>query len=150
MDRVFTYCLRILENGARAGLEATVDNGFHIPFWLPTKRQECLHLCGHDEFPVVHGPEKWLDPISITNSNEEVVVRVIQTKRKLSSKMGKKGKSVVLIQSEYKFAITRASEIVAEFVNHFKSKAIIVINLSVDDRMNALLFVVKGLIPRWA
>lgn len=56
---------------------------------------------------------------------------------------------MTLIKSEHEFAVTGADEVIAQFVDHFKSETVIVINLSIHDCVNTLLLIMKRLTAKW-
>ncbi len=64
--------------------------------------------------------------------------------------MREKCKTVALIEGKYELAVAGTSELVVQLGNHLETKAVIVIDLSVNDCMNSLLVIVKRLIARRA
>jgi len=146
----YAYRSHVFEDGARASLKAAADNGCHCPFWLPTKGQECLHLCSYRDLSVDYSPKEWFDSISIASGYEDVAVGVVQAEREFTSEMREKCKTVALIEGKYELAVAGTSELVVQLGNHLETKAVIVIDLSVNDCMNSLLVIVKRLIARRA
>lgn len=98
----------------------------------------------------MYGPEEWFDSVSVANGYEDIALGVVQAERKLPSEMGEKRKAIAFIEGKHEFAVTGASELVIQLVNHVKTKAIIIVDLSVNDCMNTLLVIVKRLIARGA
>jgi hypothetical protein len=76
-----------------ASIEQTLD----VPLWLPAQRQESLDLGGNQESSILDSPEQWLDAISVSGGNQELLRLIKENTSKLASQMMEEVETVVLI-----------------------------------------------------
>jgi hypothetical protein len=66
-----------------ASIEQTLD----IPLRLPTQRQEGLDLGSDQQSSVLNSPEQWLDAVSVSGCDQELLRFVEEDTGKLSSQV---------------------------------------------------------------
>ena len=59
-------------------------------------------------------------------------------------------KAVVFVQRKNKFAVTRALELVIQFLNHFGTKSHVLVDLTIHHSMNGIVLIMKWLSARRA
>ena len=122
-----------------------VQQAFDIPFGLPAKWQECLHLCGDQQSTFLDCPEKRFDSISIPHSDELLRGLIEEDAGKLAAQMMNKVEAIILVQGNDQFRVRMTFELVVGLGKQIGTDVVVIIELAVHYSMNGPCGIMKRL-----
>lgn len=80
-------------------IPASVEQTLDVPFGFPAQRQKSLDFGSDQQSFILDGPEQWLDAISVSGCNQELLRLIEEDTGKLASEMMEEVEAVVLVKS---------------------------------------------------
>jgi hypothetical protein len=139
------YLVDILETSSIINQRTLVHDGVDIPLRLPTQRNERLNFTGTHKGTIDNSVIKRLNTITISGSNEALLVGVPNTDGKFTTKMLKERETVIFVKMEGDFTITLGLKLVTGSLQ-FGSDTLKVIELTVDNRNNGAILAAQRLL----
>jgi len=128
----------------------------HVPLRLPSQRQERLDLRSNQQPPptlptsiVPNRPEQRLDPIPISRRNKDLALLIPEYDCEFAAQVLGEVQPVVEVQRDDNLGIRPRGELVVGGLLELGADAVVVVELAVDNCVDAVGWGVEGLGGGW-
>jgi hypothetical protein len=139
------YLVDILETSSIINHRTLVHDGVNIPLRFPSQRNERLYFTSTHKGTIDDSVIKRLNTITVSGSNEALLVGVPNADGKFTTKVLKERETVIFVKMEGNFTITLGLKLVTGSFQ-FGSDTLKIVKLTVDNRNNGAILAAQRLL----